>query len=93
MGICGCSPVRALRSGTDIEVQLVFLFIPNVFSGVEVRTLCRALKFFFHSRLGNPCLNGAWLKLRFQLREIIRLQHTEASYIIMATIWGRITGV
>ncbi|MCI4382982.1 hypothetical protein PGIGA_G00021130 [Pangasianodon gigas] len=42
------------RSG----VQSVFQFIPKVFSGVEVRALCRTLE-FFHSNLNTPCLHEA----------------------------------
>ncbi|MCI4389338.1 hypothetical protein PGIGA_G00096810 [Pangasianodon gigas] len=56
------------RSG----VQSVFQFIPKVFSGVEVRALCRTLE-FFHSNLNTPCLHGA----RFVHRGIVMLeQHT-----------------
>ncbi|MCI4381499.1 hypothetical protein PGIGA_G00252490 [Pangasianodon gigas] len=39
-------------------IQSVFQFIPKVFSGVEVRALCRTLE-FFHSNLHTPCLHGA----------------------------------
>ncbi|MCI4383748.1 hypothetical protein PGIGA_G00030000 [Pangasianodon gigas] len=53
------------RSG----VQSVFQFIPKVFSGVEVRALCRTLE-FFHSNLNTPCLHGA----RFVHRGIVMLE-------------------
>ncbi|MCI4389931.1 hypothetical protein PGIGA_G00116720 [Pangasianodon gigas] len=53
------------RSG----VQSVFQFIPKVFSGVEVRALCRTLE-FFHSNLHTPCLHGA----RFVHRGIVMLE-------------------
>ncbi|MCI4391073.1 hypothetical protein PGIGA_G00130010 [Pangasianodon gigas] len=61
------------RSG----VQSVFQFIPKVFSGVEVRALCRTLE-FFHSNLHTPCLHGA----RFVLRGIVMLEQlTQADAI------------
>ncbi|MCJ8739726.1 hypothetical protein PDJAM_G00050400 [Pangasius djambal] len=47
----------------------VFQFIPKVFSGVEVRALCRTLE-FFHSNLHTPCLHGA----RFVHRGIVMLK-------------------
>ncbi|MCJ8743438.1 hypothetical protein PDJAM_G00094030 [Pangasius djambal] len=53
------------RSG----VQSVFQFIPKVFSGVEVRALCRTLE-FFHSNLHTPRLHGA----RFVHRGIVMLE-------------------
>ncbi|MCI4386200.1 hypothetical protein PGIGA_G00059530 [Pangasianodon gigas] len=72
---------RALaRSGTDVGmsrrsgVQSVFQFIPKVFSGVEVRALCRTLE-FFHSNLHTPCLHGA----RFVHRGIAMLEQVWAS--------------
>ncbi|MCJ8749761.1 hypothetical protein PDJAM_G00180000 [Pangasius djambal] len=49
------------RSG----VQSVFQFIPKVFSGVEVRALCRTLE-FFHFNLG----------ARFVHRGIVMLEQT-----------------
>ncbi|MCJ8737963.1 hypothetical protein PDJAM_G00030110 [Pangasius djambal] len=55
------------RSG----VQSVFQFIPKVFSGVEVRALCRTLE-FFHSSLHTPCLHGA----RFVHRGIVMLEQS-----------------
>ncbi|MCJ8748244.1 hypothetical protein PDJAM_G00162700, partial [Pangasius djambal] len=76
VGICVHSATRALvRSGADVGmsrmsgVQSVFQFIPKVFSGVEVRALCRTLE-FFHSNLHTPCLHGA----RFVHRGIVMLE-------------------
>ncbi|MCI4392233.1 hypothetical protein PGIGA_G00143630 [Pangasianodon gigas] len=60
------------RSG----VQSVFQFIPKVFSGVEVRTLCRTLE-FFHSNLHTPCLHGA----RFVHRGIVMLEQSVFQFI------------
>ncbi|MCI4391931.1 hypothetical protein PGIGA_G00140000 [Pangasianodon gigas] len=51
------------------DAKLVFQFIPKVFSGVEVRALCRPLK-FFHNNLGEPCLHGP----RFVHRGIVMLE-------------------
>ncbi|MCI4395832.1 hypothetical protein PGIGA_G00196580 [Pangasianodon gigas] len=72
---------RALvRSGADVGmlrrsgVQSVFQFIPKVFSGVEVRALCRTLE-FFHSNLHTPCLHGA----RFVHRGIVMLEQVWTS--------------
>ncbi|MCJ8741355.1 hypothetical protein PDJAM_G00069720 [Pangasius djambal] len=72
---------RALvRSGADVGmsrrsgVQSVFQFIPKVFSGVEVRALCRTLE-FFHSNLHTPCLHGA----RFVHRGIVMQEQVWAS--------------
>ncbi|KAK6322617.1 hypothetical protein J4Q44_G00074090 [Coregonus suidteri] len=54
---------RALvRSGTDAGAirpssQSAFQFIPKVFDGVEVRALCRPVK-FFHTDLDKPFLYG-----------------------------------
>ncbi|MCJ8749759.1 hypothetical protein PDJAM_G00179970 [Pangasius djambal] len=59
------------RSG----VQSVFQFIPKVFSGAEVRALCRTLE-FFHSNLHTPCLHGA----RFVHRGIVMLEQLPAVY-------------
>ncbi|MCJ8736196.1 hypothetical protein PDJAM_G00256040 [Pangasius djambal] len=56
------------RSG----VQSVFQFIPKVFSGVEVRALCRTLE-FFHSNLHTPCLHGA----RFVHSDIVMLEQCQ----------------
>ncbi len=42
-----------IRSGS----QLPFQFIPKVLGGVEVRDLCRPVK-FFQTKLGKPFLNG-----------------------------------
>ncbi|MCI4377832.1 hypothetical protein PGIGA_G00208400 [Pangasianodon gigas] len=77
-------PVRTtralVRSGADVGmsrrsgVQSVFQFIPKVFSGVEVRALCRTLE-FFHSNLNTPCLHGA----RFVHRGIVMLEQVWAS--------------
>ncbi|MCJ8734611.1 hypothetical protein PDJAM_G00237230 [Pangasius djambal] len=47
-------------------------FIPKVFSGVEVRALCRTLE-FFHSNLHTPCLHGA----RFVHRGIVMLEQVK----------------
>ncbi|MCJ8748173.1 hypothetical protein PDJAM_G00162490 [Pangasius djambal] len=69
-----------VRSGADVGmsrrsgVQSVFQFIPKVFSGVEVRALCRTLE-FFHSNLHTPCLHGA----RFVHRGIVMLEQIWAS--------------
>ncbi|MCJ8748396.1 hypothetical protein PDJAM_G00164290 [Pangasius djambal] len=64
------------RSG----VQSVFQFIPKVFSGVEVRALCRTLE-FFHSNLHTPCLHGA----RFVHRGVVMLEQSERLFrFIMA---------
>ena len=43
----------AIRSGS----QSTFLFIPKVFNGVDVRALCRPVK-FFHTDLDKPFLYG-----------------------------------
>ncbi|MCJ8748149.1 hypothetical protein PDJAM_G00161710 [Pangasius djambal] len=53
-------------------VQSVFQFIPKVFSGVEVRALCRTLE-FFHSNLHTPRLHGA----RFVHRGIVMLEQKQ----------------
>ncbi|MCJ8742121.1 hypothetical protein PDJAM_G00078520 [Pangasius djambal] len=69
-----------VRSGADAGmsrrsgVQSVLQFIPKVFSGVEVRALCRTLE-FFHSNLHTPCLHGA----RFVHRGIVMLEQVWAS--------------
>lgn len=39
-----------------LGVQSVLQFIPKMVSGVEVRVLCRILK-FFHTNLGKPRLH------------------------------------
>jgi hypothetical protein len=49
-----------MRSGTDVWTirpgsQSGFQFIPKVFDGVEVRALCRPVK-FFHTDLDKPFL-------------------------------------
>ena len=48
-----------MRSGTDVGrfggSQSAFQFIPKVFDGVEVRVLCRPVK-FFHTDLDKPFL-------------------------------------
>ncbi|MCI4376965.1 hypothetical protein PGIGA_G00197790 [Pangasianodon gigas] len=81
LGIFVHSATRALvRSGADVGmsrrsgVQSVFQFIPKVFSGVEVRPLCRTLE-FFHSNLHTSCLHGA----RFVHRGIVMLEQVWAS--------------
>ncbi|MCI4389927.1 hypothetical protein PGIGA_G00116680 [Pangasianodon gigas] len=64
------------RSG----VQSVFQFIPKVFSGVEVRALCRTLE-FFHSNLHTPCLHGARFVHRgIVMLEQVMLEHTHILY-------------
>ncbi len=50
----------ALMLGVRSGSQSVFQFIPEVFDGVEVRALCRPVK-FFHTKLGKPFLYGAAL--------------------------------
>ncbi|MCI4387901.1 hypothetical protein PGIGA_G00079600 [Pangasianodon gigas] len=66
---------KLIHTGADVGmsrrsgVQSVFQFIPKVFSGVEVRALCRTLE-FFHSNLHTPCLHGA----RFVHRGIVMLE-------------------
>ncbi|KAB5559430.1 hypothetical protein PHYPO_G00028930 [Pangasianodon hypophthalmus] len=47
----------------------MFQFISKVFSGVEVRALCRTLE-FFHSKLVRPCLHRA----RFAHRHTVMLK-------------------
>ena len=48
-----------VRSVTDVGrlglAQSAFQFIPKVFDGVEVRALCRPVK-FFHTDLNKPVL-------------------------------------
>ena len=59
-GTCFHSATRAfVRSGTDVGPgsQTVFQFIPKVFDGVEVKALCRPVK-FFHTHLDKPFLYG-----------------------------------
>ena len=57
------SATRALvRSGTDVGAirpgsQSAFQFFPKVFDCVEVRALCRPVK-FFHTDLDKPFLYG-----------------------------------
>lgn len=43
--------------GEEAWDTLTFLFIPNLFSVVEVCALCRPLEFFY-SNAGKSCLNG-----------------------------------
>ena len=50
-------------------VQSAFQFIPKVFGGVEVRALCRPVK-FFHTELNKPFLYGT----RFVHRGIVLLK-------------------
>ncbi|MCJ8738048.1 hypothetical protein PDJAM_G00031240 [Pangasius djambal] len=59
----------SVAGGWRSGVQSVFQFIPKVFSGVEVRALCRTLE-FFHSNLHTPCLHGA----RFVHRGVVMLE-------------------
>lgn len=56
----GLSPRRAfVRSHLDVgQPGSAFQFIPKVFCQVEVRTLCRSVKFFL-TRLAHPCLSGS----------------------------------
>lgn len=63
--IVAYSAIKALViSGTGVWVQSVlFQFIPNVFSGLEVRALCGTLM-LFHSNLRE---------------ETVKIQHTKAS--------------
>jgi hypothetical protein len=49
-----------VRSGTDVGrlgPQSTFQFIPKVFEWVEVRALCKPVK-FFHTDLEKPFLYG-----------------------------------
>ena len=51
-----------MRSGTVVGLirpgsQSVFQFIPKLVNGVEVRALCRPVK-FFHTDLDKPFLYG-----------------------------------
>ena len=46
-----------LQGHASIQPQSAFQFIPKVFEGVEVRALCRPVK-FFHTDLDKPYLYG-----------------------------------
>lgn len=65
VGICAYSATRAsVRSGIISGVrrpgvQLVFKFVPKVFSEVEVMALCRTLEFFLRD-LGETCCYGPY---------------------------------
>lgn len=62
VGFCVHSAIRALvPSGTDFgwEVQLMFQFIKNVLSRVEVRALCSRTLQFFISKPAKSCLYRA----------------------------------
>ena len=65
-GTCFHSATRALVRS---DLQSVFQFIPKVFDGVEVRALCRPVK-FFQTGLDKPilywpqlCLESSWTSL------------------------------
>jgi hypothetical protein len=78
-GTCFHSATRALmRSDTDIQAislasQSAFQLIPKVFDRVEVRALCRPVK-FFHTDLNKPFLYGP----RFVHRGIVMLKWERA---------------
>lgn len=66
--ICSNSVTRALvRSSADWAIrpgsQLAFHFIIRVLDGVEVRALCRPVK-FFHIKLGKLFLDATLMSVR-----------------------------
>ena len=67
-----------IRSGS----QSAFQFIPNVFDGVEVRALCRPVK-FFHTDLNKPFLYGP----RFVHWGIVMLKQERAFPILLPQCW------
>ena len=76
-----------MRSGTDIGAirpgsQMPFQFIPKVFDGVEVRALCRPVK-FFHTDLDKPLPYGS----RFVHRGIVMLKQKRAFPKLLPQSW------
>lgn len=85
----------------SFSMQLILQFISYVFSGVEVRLLCRPLK-FIHTKLGIPCVNKLCFVPRGRNRcrplitrdrDILILQHTKTfCKILCSQICGNSLG-
>ena len=75
--------------GTDVGPgsQSTFQFIPKVFGGVEVRALCRQVK-FFHTDLNKPFLYGphfvhVGIVMLKQDRDVAKVGGTVSSRLIV----------
>ena len=81
-GLASIQPWALVRSGTDVGSQSAFQFIPKVFDGVEVRALCRPVK-FFHTDLNKPFLYGP----RFVHSGIVMLKQERAFPKMLPQSW------